>query len=124
MGAYTITDPPVVLIAEDDDMIADLLALVVEQSGATSLIAPTLHQALTLARARCPALLIAESKLLDVDGAALIAAVRAVCGAGLPTILLASVLNARVRSANADAVLPRPFPLALLRAHLTRLLPT
>jgi len=38
MRAGTMSDPPVVLIAENDAMIADLIAMVVKFAGATPLV--------------------------------------------------------------------------------------
>ena len=116
-------EPLVVLIAEDDAMIADLIATIVEFAGATPVVAESSHEAIELAREQCPALLIAEAKMPTLDGAALIAAVRAECGSTLPTILVASVPRSDAQTVIADAVLPKPFPISLLQAHLSRLLP-
>jgi DNA-binding response OmpR family regulator len=122
MSAHRLFDPAIVLIAEGDDMIAELLALVVEQSGAVPLVAFDARQALMLARTRCPALLIAESTMPELAGAALIAAVRAECGARLPTILVAAPPISQAQTVGADAVLSKPFHIATLEAQLSRFL--
>ncbi len=122
MNVHKVFDPAVVLIAEGDELIAELLALVVEQVGAVPLVACDARQALLLVRTRPPALLIAEAMMPELAGAALIAAVRAECGAGLPSILLAAPPMSQAQTVGADAVLAKPFHIATLVAHLSRFL--
>jgi DNA-binding response OmpR family regulator len=122
MAGYRTPDAAVVLIAENDDIVADLIALVVEQAGATPLVTYDGTQALTLARERRPALLITELILPGLDGAGLIAALRRERGTDLPSILVTSLPKAQVRAAGAAAVLPKPFHIAALEALLARLL--
>jgi DNA-binding response OmpR family regulator len=123
MAVFWTLDPAVVLIAENDDLVADLLASVVELSGAVPLVAANGRQALELARTRRPALLITGSIMPELDGAGLIAALRAEIGAALPTILVTASPSYEAQAVGADAVLRKPFHIASLEAQLARFLP-
>jgi len=111
-----------VLIAENDEMVADLIALVVEQAGATPLVTYDGRQALTLVRERRPALLITESILPELDGAGLIAALRREYATALPTILVTSSPKIYSEAPGASAVLSKPFHIATLEVLLARFL--
>jgi len=65
-----------VLIAEDEEPLAETVAFIVREAGYTPVIALHGRQALELARARHPALLIVDLMLPYLDGAAVIAALR------------------------------------------------
>ena len=84
------------------------------------------RQALELARTRKPALLITDLMIPHLDGAAVIAAVRAsaaVAGEPAPPIILITATNmVRARAAGADVILRKPFYLADLEALLRRFL--
>src|SRR5579875_3614881 len=71
------TGDRVILIAEDEPPIADLVAEVVADLGCTPLLAGDGRRALELARERRPALLITDLMMPYVSGAQLIAALRA-----------------------------------------------
>jgi CheY-like chemotaxis protein len=111
-----------VLIAENDDIVAELIALLVEQAGATPLVTYDGEQALTLARERRPALLITESLLPGLDGAGLIAALGRERGIKLPSILVTSAPKAQAAASGATAVLTKPFHIARLEVLLARFL--
>src|SRR5262245_65910949 len=74
--------PPVVLIAEDEEPIAEALAMIVEDAGYTPLLAAHGMEALELARTQRPALLITDLMMTFFDGARLIAAVGEGCRRG------------------------------------------
>jgi DNA-binding response OmpR family regulator len=122
MARYWTPDAAVVLIAENDDIVADLLTLVVEQAGATPLVTYDGLHALSLARERRPALLITESILSGLSGAELIAALHRERGAALPSILVTSAPKALTGASGASAILPKPFHIATLEVLLARLL--
>lgn len=104
-----------VLIAEDEEPIAEAIAFLVQDNGYIPLIANNGREALQLARARHPALVITDLMMPYMDGDELIKALRA--DADLDnhvapyTILLSAAGLRRMRNANADAILPKPFEL-------------
>ena len=74
--------PGLVLIAEDEEPIAEVVATVVEDAGYTPLLAAHGREALELARAKQPALLITDLMMPYLSGAELIAALRSDAAAG------------------------------------------
>jgi CheY-like chemotaxis protein len=121
-----VTPPVLVLIAEDEEPIAEVVATVVEDAGYTPLLAAHGREALELARAKQPALLITDLMMPYLSGAELIAALRSDAAAGghapLPVILITAAGPAQARAAGADAVLRKPFELLELDALLRRFL--
>jgi DNA-binding response OmpR family regulator len=119
-------EPALVLIAEDEEPLAETVAFIVREAGYMPVIALHGRQALELARARHPALLIVDLMLPYLDGAAVIAAVREDArgnGAFAPAIILMTAASAaRARAAGADVVLRKPFHLADLEQLLRRFL--
>lgn len=117
---------PLVLIIEDEEPLAEMVSFIVQEAGCTSLIAPHGRQGLELARASRPALLITDLMLPHLDGAAVIAALRADAregGGPAPPIILMTAANLpQARAAGADVVLRKPFRLADLEALLDRFL--
>jgi CheY-like chemotaxis protein len=115
-----------VLIAEDEEPIAETLAMLVEDCGYTPLIANNGRQALELARARHPALVITDMMMPYMDGVELIAALRQDASkearAPIPTILLSAAGFKRMMAAGADAILSKPFDLDELEALIRRFL--
>jgi DNA-binding response OmpR family regulator len=116
------TDPALVLIAEDEEPLAETVAFVVQGAGYRPLVALHGRQALELARARRPALVITDLMLPHLDGAGLIAALRAEAAAGgeaaPPIVLMTAASLALARAAGADVVLRKPFHLVDLEALL------
>lgn len=116
----------VVLIVEDEVPIAEVVASVVAEAGYTPLVAQNGRQALELARGQHPALVITDLMMPHLSGAELIAVLRAEAEASgraaTPIILMTAVSLARARTAQADAVLCKPFDLAQLDALLRRFL--
>lgn len=117
------TEPIWVLIADDDDEIAHVVALVVEYTGYVPLVALNGRQALELARAYRPALVITDLVMPEVDGARLIGSLRAEAAAGgfvaPPIILMSAMRREHMPDVGADAVLSKPFLVAALE-HLLR----
>ena len=115
----------VVLIAEDEPPIAEIVAEVVADLGCTPLVAPDGRRALALAREQHPALLVTDLMMPYLSGAELIAALRADAAAAgtpaVPVILMTAAGPRAARAVGADAVLPKPFRLDDLE-DLVRLL--
>ena len=122
----TVTARGLVLIAEDEEPIAEVVATVVEDAGYTPRLAAHGREALELARAEQPALLITDLMMPYLNGAELIAALRSDAAAGgqapLPVILMTAAGPAQARAAGADAVLRKPFELLELDALIRRFL--
>ena len=122
----TVTAPGLVLIAEDEEPIAEVVATVVEDAGYRPLLAAHGREALELARAKQPALLITDLMMPYLSGAELIAALRSDAAASgrasLPVILMTAAGPAQARAAGADAVLRKPFELLELDALIRRFL--
>lgn len=120
------SQPSLVLIAEDEEPIAEAIALIVEDAGYTPLLAAHGKQALELARLRRPVLVISDLMMPQMDGAELIAALRA--DAALngdtppPVILMTAAGIKRAQAADADALLRKPFNLEDLEELLFRFL--
>ncbi len=117
--------PALVLIAEDEEPLAETVALAVREAGYTPLIALHGRQALELARARRPALLVLDLMLPYLDGATIITALREdarATGTMPPIILMTGASLVQARAAGADVVLRKPFHLADLVRFLHRFL--
>ena len=119
-------DSYLVLIAEDEQPIADALAMIVADAGYTPLLASQGKQALELVRERRPALILTDLMMPLLDGAQLIAAIRA--DAELdnhrppPIVLMTAGGVRRALEINADALLKKPFEIAEVEALLRRFL--
>jgi CheY-like chemotaxis protein len=115
-----------VLIAEDEEPIAEAIALIVEDAGYTPLVAAHGKQALELARMRRPALVITDLMMPLLDGAELITALRADAVLDdhkpAPVILMTAAGLKRAYEAGADVVLRKPFELDELEKLLFRYL--
>lgn len=116
----------IVLVAEDDEVIAETLAQIVEDEGHVAVVARDGRRALDLARQHRPRLIITDLMMPYLDGANLIAAVRrdaAGRGAAAPPVIVVTALGrARAEAAGADVVITKPFDLARLEAAMRGLL--
>jgi CheY-like chemotaxis protein len=125
-GADSESGAFVVLIVDDEQPIAATLAAIVADFGYTPLVAAHGREALELARAQRPALVITDLMMPHMNGARLIAALRAEAQAeriAPPPIVLMSAAGPRqVAAAAADALLPKPFDIDDVEAILTRFL--
>ncbi|MBF6591593.1 MAG: response regulator [Ktedonobacterales bacterium] len=117
--------PPLVLIVDDEEPIAEAIALIVAEAGYRPLVALHGQKALELARGQRPALIITDVMMPLLDGVGLITALRAdeISGGHPPTPIIAmTAANAeRVRNAGADVVLRKPFNLEELEVLIFRL---
>jgi CheY-like chemotaxis protein len=118
--------PVIILIAEDEEPIAAILAAVIEDLGYHPVIAVDGRHALELARTTWPALVITDLMMPGLTGADLIAALRAEADTThrppVPVILITAAGLQHARGAGADAVLSKPFDLADLEALVADLL--
>ena len=119
-----MSTPAVVLIAEDDAAIARVVAMVVEDAGATPLVAHDGREALELARTSLYSVLITDLMMPCLDGAGLVSALRHEAktqGGAMPSVILMTAASLRQAEAvGADAILRKPFELAELDALLAR----
>jgi len=126
-AATAAAEDMIVLIAEDERAIAELVSVVVADAGFTPVVAGHGREALALARLHRPALVITDLMMPHLTGVELITALHAeatVRGAeAAPVILMtASGAAAQARAAGADVVLAKPFALEALEALLRRFL--
>lgn len=119
-------EPAIVLVAEDDDVIAGALALVVEDAGHVAVVAHDGQEALALARRYHPRLIITDLVMPHLDGADLIAAVRqdaATRGTTPPAVVVVTAAGrARAEEAGANVIFFKPFDVERLEAAMRRLL--
>jgi CheY-like chemotaxis protein len=120
------TEPFLILIADDEVSIVEMLAAFVTDLGYTPLGAQNGQQALKLVRERAPALIITDLMMPILSGADLILALRAEAadqGRASPPIVLLTAGSARAaRQLQVDALLLKPFDLNQLEQVIRRLL--
>jgi DNA-binding response OmpR family regulator len=119
--------PPMVLIAEDEEPIAQALAMIIEDYGYAVIVATNGKEALELARVHRPALIITDLMMPLMSGADLITALRADAARDshrAPPVVLMSAAGSRFMApAGADSILPKPFDMRQIEAILARYLP-
>lgn len=117
-------DPALVLIVEDEEPISDALALIVVEAGHEPLVARHGREALEVARARHPELIITDLMMPIMDGAEFIAALRTEArnsrGSVPPIVLMTAGGLRRAEEAGADEVLPKPFDVVTVEDILRR----
>ena len=119
-------EAPLVLIAEDDGLIAETIGFLVQDNGYRALVASNGQQALALARLWHPALVITDLMMPFLAGDDLIRLLRADAAAAHEaaphTILISAAGWRRMLNAGADAVLSKPFDLDELEKLILRFL--
>jgi len=115
-----------VMIVEDEEPIADTLAMVVSDAGFDLLRAANGRQALELLSDQRPALVITDLMMPFVDGSALIAQLRAdAITLGLPRtpiILMTAAGTQRTKGIDADIIITKPFDIDQIDDLLQRFL--
>lgn len=115
-----------VLIVDDEAIIAEAVAMLVEDAGYTPVVAHDGREALALARRQPPALVITDLMMPRLDGAGLVAALRREAAAQHrpppPVIVMTAAGRRRADDMAADAVVPKPFDMDELEGLLLRLL--
>lgn len=116
--------PAVVLIVEDEEPIAQALAIIMEDFGFTPVVAAHGKQAMELLRQHQPALIITDLMMPHLTGAQLIAALRADAAySTTPIVIMSAASKQYVLEAGADAILPKPFDLRQVEDLLRRFVP-
>lgn len=117
---------PLVLIAEDEEPIAEALADLVRDAGYRAVCAPDGHRALQLAHELRPALIITDYMMPRMSGGDLIKALRDDAtrdGSPLPPIIVMSAAGLyHLGNLQADELLDKPFELDRIEALLHRYL--
>jgi DNA-binding response OmpR family regulator len=112
---------------DDEAPIAEALALIIEEAGYTPLIAFRGQSALELARQHHPELIITDMMMPQLDGARLVAILRAEAEAEarrMPPVIAMTAGGLRhALSVGADAVMPKPFTIDDVESLLRRFLP-
>lgn len=115
-----------VLIVEDEEPIAEALSYIVEDHGYEVLIAQHGKQALELLREHHPALIITDLMMPQMNGAELIAAMRAEAERTgqppVPVVLMTAAGGRHAVGIMADARLPKPFDIEQVDRVLRRFL--
>jgi adenylate cyclase len=115
-----------VLIADDEEPIAQALSMIVEDFGYTALIATNGRQALELARLHRPVLILTDLMMPFMSGAELIATLRddARQAGQIPAqmVLLSAAGKANTAPASADAIVTKPFDIRQIEALLDHFL--
>lgn len=116
--------PAVVLIVEDEEPIAQALAIIMEDFGFTPVVAAHGKQAMELLRQHQPALIITDLMMPHLTGAQLIATLRADAAySTTPIVIMSAASKQYVLEAGADAILPKPFDLRQVEDLLRRFVP-
>jgi two-component system, chemotaxis family, chemotaxis protein CheY len=120
------TERPIVLVAEDEETIAETLAMIVEDAGYSAIVAYDGREALALARRYRPQLIITDLMMPYLSGADLIVAVRAEAAAAgqapPPVVIVTAASRVRAEEAGADAVIAKPFDVTKVEAVIQKLL--
>jgi DNA-binding response OmpR family regulator len=115
--------PKVVLIAEDEEPIAQALAYLVEDAGYMPVVAVHGKAALEMALAQRPDLIITDLMMPQMSGKDFISALRAALDTATPPIILMTAAGRRYTdAAGANALLSKPFDLSDVETLLERYL--
>ena len=113
-----------ILCVDDDTYLTDLLCYALSQAGFTTLTAHSGHEALRLARGASVSLILLDVGLPDMDGLAVLAALRAVSRA--PVVLLSARMeHAQIVAGfehGADDYVAKPFSMQVLISRLQAVL--
>lgn len=112
----------VLLMIEDDDLVADATMFVLELEGVTARRASTVKEAREVIESGfAPELVLSDYRLPDGDGFAAIAAVKQTLGRALPSILMTGDVGFARRSENDQLILTKPVGADELVAALTKM---
>jgi CheY-like chemotaxis protein len=121
-----VPTPRLVLIVEDEEPIAEALEYIVEDHGYEVLIAQHGKQALELLREHHPELIITDLMMPQMNGAELIAEIRAAAECNgqppVPVVLMTAAGGRYSAGVKADATLPKPFDIEQVDRVLRRFL--
>lgn len=117
--------PASVLIVEDEEPIALALSFIVEDAGYVPVVAEHGAEALELAHAHPPALIITDLMMPRMTGREFIARLRGEEQADsqrTPVVLMTAAHSAYTADIDADAILLKPFEVTTVEALLKRFL--
>lgn len=118
-------DTPVVLIADDEEPIAEALGDIIEEAGYHAILARDGRRALELALGERPALVITDYMMPYLNGAQLMLAVREDAHSRgqspPPMVLMSAAGRPYLDGTLADAIIGKPFDIAEIDALLHRL---
>lgn len=118
--------PPIVLIVEDEQSIAESVAMIVEDAGFAAMLAANGQQALGMVAAHLPALIITDLMMPVMGGEEFVRRLRgdyAERGSSPPPIVLMTAAStAYAAMLSPDAIIPKPFNIASVDAILDRFL--
>jgi DNA-binding response OmpR family regulator len=122
-----VSGRPVILVADDDRDILELVSLALERDGYELVLASNGEEALALARTRLPSLAVLDVMMPRLDGCEVTRRLRADDATrALPVVLLSAFADelqaARGLAAGADAYVKKPFSPRELSAQVTELL--
>jgi DNA-binding response OmpR family regulator len=98
-----------VLIVEDEEPIAQALAMIVEDAGFAAVIAPNGRAAITAIHQQRPDLIFTDLMMPHLAGKELVAFLRANGYDAIPVVVMSAIEKAHMRVPGADALLPKPF---------------
>jgi len=111
-----------VLVVDDEDLVRDVVARMIEELGYSAVTAPDGESALALLDARAVDAVLVDLTMPTMSGADVIAAVRE-RKPGLPVVLCSGFDRSGRGPVSADAYLPKPFRIEALERTLAKLLP-
>lgn len=118
--------PGPVLIVEDEEPIAEALAMIVEDAGYATVVAAHGKAALERARIERPSLVFTDLMMPHMNGQDLIVALREIAAAQgyapPPVVVMTAASSLRAQAVGADALLRKPFNLSEVEALLLRFL--
>lgn len=118
--------PGPVLIVEDEEPIAEALAMIVEDAGYATVVAAHGKAALERAHMERPSLVFTDLMMPHMNGHDLIAALREIATAQgyapPPIVVMTAASSLRAQAVGADALLRKPFNLSEVEALLLRFL--
>lgn len=118
MSSRKKPDPPTVLIVEDESVIADVVAEVVDDAGYKPLVTSNGNEALEQAQKQWPDLVLTDLMMPQLNGIGVVRALRKEAAArafSMPPVILMTAANpSYAQEAGADVVLRKPFDLTEL----------
>jgi DNA-binding response OmpR family regulator len=122
-----MSDRPVILVADDDPDILELVSVTLEREGYEILLASNGEEALEVARRQLPDLAVLDVMMPRLDGCEVTHFIRSIdATCEMPVILLSAFAEetqaARGLAAGADAYVKKPFSPRALSAQVATLL--
>jgi len=120
------TQRATVLVVEDEESIAETLAMIVEDAGYTPIIARNGREALSMAMRYHPRLIITDLMMPYLSGADFIVAARANAAAEgypfPPVIIVTAASRTRAEQVGGDVVITKPFDVMKVEAVILQLI--